>query len=102
MTDPENENEDCLEIQISGPVIVRETLRLYRLTAGSQVAEIAADTEEEARAIAATQDARGGDWRNVEFASSQFEDTAELHVFGDAIFMSLAPAGNKSGFKGRK
>jgi hypothetical protein len=63
------------EVPAGQPLAVRETQRLYRLKAGRFVAVIAADTEDEARALAARQDGMRGDWSNPEFASSEFEDT---------------------------
>jgi hypothetical protein len=78
------------EVLPSQPLVVRETRRLYRLKAGRFQAVVAADTEEEARGLAAMQDALGGDWRNPEFASAEFEDSGEAHVFGDVVISALA------------
>ena len=69
---------------------VRETQRLYRLKAARFLAVVAADTENEAHKLAAMQDAMGGDWCNPEFASSEFEDTGEAHVFGDVVIAAHA------------
>jgi len=60
------------------------------LKAARFLATVAADTEDEARSIAARHDALRGDWSNPEFASSEFEDTGEVHVFGDVIISALA------------
>jgi hypothetical protein len=78
-------DEVVAEVPASQPLVVRETPRLYRLTAARFLAVVAADTEDEARTLAASHDALGGDWRNPAFASSEFEDTSELHVFGDVV-----------------
>ena len=78
------------EVPAGQPFAVRETQRLYRLKAARFLAIVAADTEEEARSIAATHDALRGDWRNPGFASSEFDDTGEVHVFGDVIISALA------------
>jgi hypothetical protein len=75
----------------SQPPAVRETQRLFRLKAARFRAVVAADTEDEARTLAASHDALGGDWRNPEFASSEFEDTSEAHVFGDVAISVRAP-----------
>src|SRR5260370_28083329 len=77
---------------VTQPLSVRETQRLYRLKAARFLAVVAADTEDAARILAARHDALRGDWRNPEFASSEFEDTGEAHVFGDvAISAHAAP-----------
>lgn len=82
--------DDVAEVRPPQPLIVRETRRQYRLKAGRFQAVVATDTEVEARGLAATQDARGGDWRNPEFASAEFEDGGEAHVFGDVVISALA------------
>jgi hypothetical protein len=74
----------------SQPPTVRETQRLFRLRAARFLAVVAADTEDEARSLAACHDALGGDWRNPEFASSEFEDTGEAHVVGDVAISAHA------------
>jgi len=78
------------ELSASQPLVVRETQRLYRLRAGRFLAVVAADTEDEARALAAEHDALCGNWCNPEFASAEFEDTSEAHVFGDVVISALA------------
>jgi GGDEF domain-containing protein len=78
------------EVAVGLSFAVRETQRLYRLKAARFLATVAADTEDEARSIAARHDALRGDWSNPEFASSEFEDTGEVHVFGDVIISALA------------
>jgi hypothetical protein len=78
------------EVPVSQPVAVRETQRLYRLKAARFRAVVAADTEDEARALATRHDALPNDWCNPEFASSEFEDTAHAHVFGDVVISVLA------------
>jgi hypothetical protein len=80
----------AVEIPAGQPFAVRETRRLYRLKAARFLAVVAADTEDEARSLAARHDALRGDWCNPEFASSEFEDTGEVHVFGDVIVSALA------------
>lgn len=74
------------------PFSVREPHRLHRLRAGRLVAVVAADTEEEARALAASYDLLGGDWRNRDFASAEVEETAESHVVGDVVISSVSTA----------
>jgi hypothetical protein len=77
---------------VSQPLSVRETQRLYRLKAARFFAVVAADTEDEARTLAARHDGLRGDWRNPEFASSEFEDTGEAHVFGDVAISAHRPS----------
>jgi hypothetical protein len=78
------------EVSAPQPLAVRETRRLYRFQAARFVAVVAADTEAEARTLAATHDALRCDWRNPQFATAQFEGTAETHVFGDVIISARA------------
>jgi hypothetical protein len=78
------------EIPVGQPFAVRETRRLYRLKAARFLAVVAADTEAEARELAAKHHAIRGDWRNPDFASSEFEDTAEAHIFGDVVIATQA------------
>jgi hypothetical protein len=78
------------ELPASQPLSVRETQRLYRLKATRFLAVVAADSEAEARSLAARHDALRGDWCNPEFASSEFEDTGEVHVFGDVVISAVA------------
>jgi hypothetical protein len=90
---PENGSsidESVVEVLERQPLAVRETGRLYRLKSARFVAVVAADTEEEARLLAATHDALRGDWRSAQFASAEFEDTGAAHVFGDVVFSALA------------
>src|ERR1700726_184124 len=54
------------------------------------LAVVAADTEPEARTLAATHDALRGDWCSPQFATADFEDTAETHVFGDVVISARA------------
>jgi hypothetical protein len=79
------------EVAVSQPLAVRETQRLYRLKAMSFFAVVAADAEDAARALAAGHDALSNDWCNPEFASSEFEDTGNPHIFGDVVISALAP-----------
>jgi hypothetical protein len=83
-------DEVTAEVKKATPFAVRETGRLYRLRAERFVAAVAADTEEEARALAAAYDLLGGDWRDSAFASAEVEETAESHVFGDVVISSVA------------
>jgi hypothetical protein len=85
-------DEGAAEVSQPAPVTVRETRRLYRLRAERVVAVVAADTEDEARALAAGYGLPGGDWRNPAFASAEVEETAETHVFGDVVISSLPGA----------
>jgi hypothetical protein len=82
----------AVEVPVGQPFAVRETQRLYRLKTTRFLAVVAADTEAEARAIAAREDALGGDWCRPEFASAEFEDTGEVHVFGDVVISAYAAA----------
>jgi hypothetical protein len=85
-------DEGAVEVSQPAPVTVRETRRLYRLRAERVVAVVAADTEDEARTLAAGYGLPGGDWRNPAFASAEVEETAETHVFGDVVISSLPGA----------
>jgi hypothetical protein len=78
------------EVSAPQPLAVRETRRLYRFQAARFLAVVAADTEAEARALAARHDALRGDWRNPQFATAEFEDTPETHVFGDVVISARA------------
>jgi hypothetical protein len=78
------------EVGAGQPLAVRETRRLYRLRAARFLAVVAADTEQEARSLAAGYDPLRGDWRNPQFASSECEDTGEPHVFGDVVISAPA------------
>jgi hypothetical protein len=82
--------DEVAEVPADQPFTVRETGRLYRLKAARFTAVIAADTEDEARTLAARQDGMRGDWSNPNFASAEFEDTGEAHVFGDVVISALA------------
>lgn len=85
------------EVPAAQPLEVRETQRLYRLKSARFQAVVAADTEDEARTLAARHDALRGDWCNPEFASSEFENSGEVHVFGDVIIAAhAAPAIKRS------
>ncbi len=86
-----------IEIKATEPLTVLETRTLYRLTpvmrddlsqASRQTAIVPADSEEEARRIAAIHDIRGNDWRDAGFASCDVIETSELHVVGDVVFES--------------
>jgi hypothetical protein len=88
------------EVAAGQPCAVRETQRLYRLKAARFLAVVAADTEEEARSLAAGHDALRGDWRNPEFASSECKDTAQAHVFGDVVISAPAAPQIKRSNKG--
>src|SRR3977135_351755 len=83
-------DELVVEVPAGQPFAVRETTRLYRLRATRFQAVVAADTEDEARSLACSRDARGVYWCSPVFASSEFEDTGEAHVFGDVIISALA------------
>jgi hypothetical protein len=85
-------DEGAAEVSQPAPVTVRETRRLYRLRAERVVAVVAADTEDEARALAAGYGLPGVDWRNPGFASAEVEETAETHVFGDVVISSIPGA----------
>jgi hypothetical protein len=67
---------------------VRETHRLYRLRAAQAVAVVAADREDEARALATRHDLQGRDWHSPAFASAEVEETTAKHVFGDVVISS--------------
>jgi hypothetical protein len=85
---------DADEVREGGkaePFAVRETGRLFRLRSERCLAVVAADTEDEARALAASYDLQGGDWRSPAFASAEFEETGEAHVFGDVVISALPP-----------
>jgi hypothetical protein len=89
--------DDRLELVPERTVEVRETRTLFRLVPAAahdlsrssrQIAIVAADTEDEARQIAASNDPFGRNWRDPGYAVSESSQTAESHVFGDAIFRS--------------
>lgn len=94
---PEDAEQESLvddfvaEVPSSQPFAVRETRRLYRLRAARFLAIVAADSEDEARTLAAGHDALGGDWRNPGFASAEFEDTGQAHIVGDVVISAIAP-----------
>jgi len=83
-------DEVAAEVKKATPFTVREIRRLYRLRAERFVAVVAADREDEARALAAAYDLFGGDWRNPAFASAEVEETTESHVFGDVVISSVS------------
>jgi hypothetical protein len=85
-------DEIAAEVGHATPLTVQETRRLYRLRAERVVAVVAADTVEQARALAASHDQLGGDWRNPDFASAELEETTERHVFGDVVISSVSIA----------
>jgi hypothetical protein len=96
-TEEDEPDDGQLEIPRERALEVRETRTLFRLTPSStndltrssrQTAIVAADTEDEARQIAATHDAFGRDWRDPQFATCESLETAETHIYGDAIFRS--------------
>src|SRR5437588_7060029 len=68
-------DELAAKVKRATPFTVRETRRVYRLRAERFIAVVAADTENEARALAAAYDLFGGDWRNPAFASAKMEQT---------------------------
>jgi hypothetical protein len=88
------------EVGAGQPLAVRETRRLYRLRAARFLAVVAADTEEEARSLAAGHDPLRGDWRNPEFASSECEHIGEPDVFGDVVISAPAAPPVKRSNKG--
>jgi hypothetical protein len=83
--------DEVAEVKAPASFSVRETSRLFRLTSSRFVAVIAADSEEEARELATRQDVFGGNWRDAAFSSAEFEDTSEVHVFGDVTFSAGGP-----------
>src|SRR3981081_2492413 len=82
------------ELVVEGPAgqpfAVRETTRLYRLRATRFHAVVGGDTGDAAGSGGDSQGPLRGDWCSPEFASSEFEDTGEAHVFGDVIISALA------------
>jgi hypothetical protein len=83
--------EIVADVGVPRRIAVRETSRLYRLRSARFVALVAADTEEEAREMAARQDMFGGNWRDPAVATAEFEDTGESHVFGDVTIAAASP-----------
>jgi len=84
---------------------VAETNRLFRLSpvtgdpAQTSIpsAIIAAETEDDARAIAAKADPMGRDWNDRHLVDANYQDTPERHVTGDVIFRSIpSPVSPKS------
>jgi hypothetical protein len=89
-----DEDEPVTEIA-APPVVVPETNRLWkrtpalnRLEKSRQIAIISAETEEDARAIAARADSMGRTWRDPHAYAAYSMDTSERHVIGDVIFRS--------------
>lgn len=88
---------DPLELAPAVPHVVAETTQLIRLTPVGedlgvpfrQIALVAADTEDQARQLAAAYDPFGRDWMNVKlFCADTFDDVGR-HVVGDVIFKSM-------------
>ena len=90
-----SEDRDVPEIAAT-PVVVEETNRLFRLrpatndlsSSSRQIALVPADTEVEARLIAAKADPMGRDWRDPEAFIAESMETSERHVVGDLVFGS--------------
>jgi hypothetical protein len=89
--------DEKLEVVPDRTVEVRETRTLFRLVPAAandlsrssrQVAIVAADTEDQAREIAALHDAFGRNWRDPHFAVCDRLETSETHVFGDVTIRS--------------
>ena len=88
---------DPLELAPTVQHVVAETTRLIRLTrVGNdlampyrQIALVAADTEDQARQLAAAYDPFGRDWTNVNLFSADAFDDVDKHVAGDVIFKSI-------------
>ncbi|WP_441279289.1 hypothetical protein AB7783_26850 [Tardiphaga sp. 172_B4_N1_3] len=99
-----DEDDDPVAEITSPPVQVRETNRLWRLTPAMnlleksrQIAIVPAETEDEARAIAAMADPMGRDWRDQHAFAADSIATPEWDVVGDVIFRSTpAPTTPKS------
>ncbi|WP_424631318.1 hypothetical protein [Bradyrhizobium sp. SYSU BS000235] len=93
---PEATSTDILELAPTVPHQVAETKRLIRLvpigndltSSYRQIALVAAETEAEARQLAASYDPFGRDWKNVELFSAESFDDTNAHVIGDVIFKS--------------
>jgi hypothetical protein len=89
--------DDKLEVVPDRAVEVRETRTRFRLAPAAatdlsrpsrHIAIVAADTEDEAREIAALHDAFGRNWLDPHFAVCDALETSETHVFGDVTFRS--------------
>ncbi len=81
--------------EVTPPVVVPETNRLWRLTPAlnlleksRQIAIVHADTEDDARAKLPTADPMGRDWRDPLLFTAESIETPERHVMGDVIFRS--------------
>jgi hypothetical protein len=81
--------QDPIEVAAPEPIQVRETSVLFRLRSGRFVAAVAADTEVEARDLAARQDLFGVNWRDPNVASAESEE-GDRHVFGDVTITATA------------
>jgi hypothetical protein len=89
-----DDDEPATEIA-APPVLVPETNRLWKLTPAlnllkksRQIAIVAAETEDDARAIATTADPMGRNWRDIHLFPADMIETTERHVIGDVIFRS--------------
>ncbi len=98
------ESDDDAVREPAGGFPARETRQLYRLTPSAddlaqrsrQIAIIAAQSEDEARAFAAAADPFGRDWLSERlFRCDVFEDM-QTHVVGDVTFRSIAAPSNRS------
>lgn len=91
--------ESEIELAPIKPVSVPETQKLYRLRPVSkdlaqphrQIALIAAETEQEARALATVHDPLGRPWLDDRKFACDTIQTQETHIVGDVVFKS-APA----------
>ncbi|OYU91857.1 MAG: hypothetical protein CFE29_03120 [Bradyrhizobiaceae bacterium PARB1] len=88
-------NDGPIEEAFTGPVIVPETNRLWRLTPAlnlleksRQIAIVPGETEDDARALATTADPLGRNWKDPYPFSADSIDASERHVIGDVIFRS--------------
>ena len=94
-----SEDDDIPEI-VSPPVMVSETHRIFRLSpafddlsqSSRQIAFVAAQTEQIARAIATAADALGRDWQDERAFIADSIETEERHAVGDVIFRSTPNA----------
>lgn len=80
---------------------VAETNRLFHLSPLVQtsrpIAIIAAETEDDARTLAAKADPMGRDWNDCTLFDASYHDTPERHVVGDIVFRSIpSPSAPKS------
>lgn len=98
-TELDAQPDEIVEVQPIEPVNVSLTNTVYRLAPASSdaaqpqcIAIVGAESEVQARALAATHDPFGLNWMDEAIFVCRIEYTEEPHVIGDVMFKSVAPA----------